>query len=345
MHNGVRVVAGGYYGVFIEEIITRLRGHHEPQEEKIFHQVLRHLTENASMLEVGCFWSYYSIWFMHEFSGTRRSIVVEPDPANLSVGRENAQLNNAPIEFIQASVGEKSTGPREFQAEASGTIWVEQLSVPDIMLAKNLDRLDVLHCDAQGAELSVVRSCETLFRDHRIRFVVLSTHACEITGDPLTHQRCLALLEDFGGRILAEHDVHESFSGDGLIVAYFGDETLDWPDISISYNRYTTSLFPNPIWHLFAALEQNEKLERERETISAKCDDAVRRLEVEKQGLTVEVKRLEKCDDAVRRLEDEKQGLTVEVERLQSQVLAMYASTSWKFARPVRVLGKLWRRK
>jgi hypothetical protein len=33
-----------------------------------------------------------------------------------------------------------------------------------------------------------------------------------------------------GGTILAEHDVHESFNGDGLIAAYFGREPLEWKE-------------------------------------------------------------------------------------------------------------------
>jgi len=31
MHNGVRVVDGGYYGEWMATLIERLRGHHEPQ--------------------------------------------------------------------------------------------------------------------------------------------------------------------------------------------------------------------------------------------------------------------------------------------------------------------------
>lgn len=75
----------------------------------------------------------------------------------------------------------------------------------------------------------------------------------ETGGDPLTHQRCLALLRELGGRILVEHDVQESFSGDGLIVAYFGREAIDWTDIPLSYNRYSTSLFRNPLYDLARA--------------------------------------------------------------------------------------------
>jgi hypothetical protein len=63
---------------------------------------------------------------------------------------------------------------------------------------------------------------------------------------------CLAMLMDFGGTILAEHDVHESFSGDGLIAAYFGREPLQWNEPLISRNKCSTSLFRNPLYDLAA---------------------------------------------------------------------------------------------
>lgn len=47
MHNGLKVLAGGYHGDWMAEIITRLRGHHEPQEEMVFHEVLKHLPLQA----------------------------------------------------------------------------------------------------------------------------------------------------------------------------------------------------------------------------------------------------------------------------------------------------------
>ncbi len=38
------------------------------------------------------------------------------------------------------------------------------------------------------------------------------------------------MLGDFGGTILPEHDVRESFSGDGLIAAYFRRDPLQWKE-------------------------------------------------------------------------------------------------------------------
>src|SRR3954453_5900044 len=75
MHNGVRVVEGGYYGEWMTEVIRRLRGHHEPQEEVAFHSVLERLSTTCgpspAMLELGAFWAYYSLWFLHRIPAGR----------------------------------------------------------------------------------------------------------------------------------------------------------------------------------------------------------------------------------------------------------------------------------
>jgi FkbM family methyltransferase len=252
MHNGVRVVAGGYYGDWMTGIIERLRGHHEPQEEIVFHEVLKHLQPSATMLELGGFWSYYSLWFKSQHGDQRQAYVVEPDPNHIAVGRANAMLNNQKITFVQAAVGAEPISAVTFATESAGDIRIPQISVPSLLREYRISKLDILHCDTQGAETAIIRSCAALLRGNVVRFGIFSTHSHHISGDPLTHQRCLAMLKDFGGTILAEHDVHESFSGDGLIAAYFGHEPLRWKEPPISRNRYSTSLFRNPLYDLAA---------------------------------------------------------------------------------------------
>jgi peptidoglycan/xylan/chitin deacetylase (PgdA/CDA1 family) len=60
------------------------------------------------------------------------------------------------------------------------------------------------------------------------------------------------LLRSLGAHIEAEHDVHESFSGDGLICARFGSEPRGWRAPELSYNRASTSLFRHPLYDLAA---------------------------------------------------------------------------------------------
>ena len=113
--------------------------------------------------------------------------------------------------------------------------------------------VDILHCDTQGCEEFVVDQAINLAKDGLLRFCFFSTHVYEITGNPLTHQQVLAKLQDAGAWILAEHDVFESFSGDGLIVASF--EQIDRGlRVDLSLNRYSKNIFKHPSVHLSKAI-------------------------------------------------------------------------------------------
>ena len=223
MHNGIRVLAGGYCGEWMTQLIARCRGCDEPQEERVFHEVMARLPSNATMLELGGYWSFYSLWFLSR-GKNRRAVVVEPDPKHLRVGQINARLNALAPTFIHGFAGGTASPAMRFQTEESGEILVPRVSVPHLMEVQAIERLDLLHCDIQGAEFEALSSCTELFERRRIQFVFISTHDFRISGHPLTHQRCLTVIRNCRGQIIAEHDVHESYSGDGLIVAYFGDD-------------------------------------------------------------------------------------------------------------------------
>lgn len=251
MFNGLEVVADGYCGAWMTELIARCGGHHEPQEEVAFAEVLRHVPDGATMIELGGYWSFYSLWFNRE-GESRRNIVVEPDPAHLLIGRQNAQLNGRDLEFVNAVAAGDDRPPAPFTTESSGVVDLPSVSVAGLLRTHDVQYLDLLHCDAQGVELEIVESLAGLAREQRLGWLVMSTHAHQISGDPLTHQRCLAALTSLGATILVEHDVYESFSGDGLIVAKFDAVPGDWAPPTISWNRSSHSLFRNPLYDLAA---------------------------------------------------------------------------------------------
>lgn len=175
MHNGVRVVAGGYYGDWMTNIIERLQGHHEPQEEVIFQEILKHVSPHATMLELGGFWSYYSLWFKSQHGDLRQSYVVEPDPNHIAIGRANAALNHRDITFVQACVGGEPIKTLTFKTESAGDIQIPQISVPGFLRDHQISRLQILHCDTQGMETEIVRSCEPLFHNRTIQFNLLNS--------------------------------------------------------------------------------------------------------------------------------------------------------------------------
>ena len=255
MHNGTLVRAGGYHGVWMQELIERCRGHHEPQEEAVFHLLDRVLPADAAMVELGGFWSYYTAWFLRGRPG-RRAVVLEPDPAHLLVGEDTARLNGVRPAFVPGFASAEPVPPAPFDTEDSGRLDVAGCSVPQLMATHGIDHLHLLHCDVQGAEGEVLRGCEELFAAGRIGWAMVSTHHHAISGDPLTHQRCLARLVRAGATIVAEHDVAESFSGDGLIVARFGALPRRWRSPVLSRNRYSESLFRNPLYDLASVRKQ-----------------------------------------------------------------------------------------
>ena len=251
MHNGLKVEADGYCGSWMTDLISRCGGHHEPQEERLFHEAVEALGPDATMIELGGNWSYYSAWFLRE-RPSRRAVIVEPDPANRQVGERTMALNGLDAAFVAAIAGPRPAPACEVETERSGTLLLPAVGVAQLMEEHGISHLDMLHCDIQGAELAVLEGCRTLFTEGRIGFVFLSTHSHHISGDPITHARCLRLLIECGAAIEAEHDAYESFSGDGLVVARFGPAP-DWTLPVPSRARRTEVLFRDPLVDLALA--------------------------------------------------------------------------------------------
>lgn len=260
MHNGLKVISGGYYGEWMRELISQLKGHHEPQEEKVFYEIVKKASSTGLMIELGCYWAYYSLWFLKDQLG-RKAIGLEPDPNHLHIANVNAKINTLENQFkvingLSAAVTTDSVG---LTTETGVALNLAGYTVEDLMNIAQSPGIEILHCDAQGAESHVVDQVVELGISQRLRFCIISTHAYEITGDPLTHQKCLEKLVAAGAHIIAEHDVHESFSGDGLIAASFSPLDEDFA-VEISCNRYSHSLFPNPVIHFSNTLVEIERL-------------------------------------------------------------------------------------
>ena len=263
MHNGVVVEEGGYYGAWMSEIIRRLRGHHEPQEEVAFHAIVERLvadTPRPVMLELGSFWGYYSLWLKRAIPGAE-TYLVEPDPLNLAVGRRNFALNAETGHFVQAAVGAEHGVIAPFACESDGTVRdVERVTVDGLIEREALERIDLLLCDVQGAEFDAIEGAAHALTAGRIRFLCVSTHHHSISGDPLIHRRCLELLLWRGAHVIAEHTARESCSGDGLIVASMDPRDADM-EVAVSHVRARDSLFGDADDELAVAFARVAELE------------------------------------------------------------------------------------
>ena len=212
MHNGIKVVRGGYHGDWMEEIIRRLKGHHEPQEEKAFHEILHEIPAGGSMLELGCNWAYYSMWF-NKVVQKPTNIMIEPSLAKLEVGKRNFAANNMNGFFANAFVGQSSSKSAKFKDWDGIEYKMHRTCVDDVRERFNLNTIDIVHSDIQGAEYEMLLGASQSIEKGRIRIFVISTHGID------KHKMCLHLLQKSGYNIRCSHTESESYSADGLIVA------------------------------------------------------------------------------------------------------------------------------
>src|SRR4051794_33521430 len=130
MHNGVLVKKDSYYGSLNTDLISRFRGHHEPQEEKVYFEVLKSLPDKICVVEAGSYWGYYSMWARKEKREVR-NILVEPVDRHMEVGKTNFALNRMDGEFIRAYVGERSKPPHARKLEGVNVRELERISIDD----------------------------------------------------------------------------------------------------------------------------------------------------------------------------------------------------------------------
>ena len=330
MHNGIKVIENGYIGPWVTELIQLLKGFHEPQEEKAFAEILNYIPAHATMLELGSWWSYYSLWFQKKIPHAH-NYMIEPDINNLRVGMTNFKLNEMEGHHVNAAIGKQSISSIPYRCYESDNVErpVPVYSVDDFLEREAIQSVDLLLADIQGFELEMLQGATRSMQKGVIRFIVISTHHHSISHDPLIHQKCLEVLEKHSARILVEHTISESFSGDGLIVASLNPRDQNLPNIEVSRNFPRNNLFRETERDLgdviterqglAAALKAKEDQRRRLETLLISRKTESRQFETVQKSGKAERQQLEAALNAK---EAERQGLesaldTKEAERQQ----------------------------
>ena len=211
MHNGIKIIENCYCYVkgstWVADIIAGLRGHHEPQEEKVFHEVLKFIPSGATMIELGSWWGYYSMWFNKSIPNAK-NYLIEPVEKYLETGKKNFELNNLKGNFFRGYAGNGGFGGKVSKR------WPLSLRVKidDFLEQQGIDHLNILHSDIQGSEFVMLQDCQKSIDQNKIDYFFISTHSKKI------HIRCLNFLKQKGFTIVAEHSPAQSFSCDGLVV-------------------------------------------------------------------------------------------------------------------------------
>jgi hypothetical protein len=203
MHNGIEVSALGYYGPGVLNMLIENRGVHEPQEERVFAEILRYVPSGGMMLELGAYWGFYSLWFKKAIQGAT-CFLVEPDLGNLRSGMANFERNGERAVFEQAYVG---------SAPAVAPDGIPMVSVDAFCQERAIQHISILHADIQGAEAQMLRGAAEMLGRKGIDFVFISTHSNAL------HEGCIGLLALYGYEVLAEADLDATYSYDGVVVA------------------------------------------------------------------------------------------------------------------------------
>lgn len=224
MHNGIKVLQDGYYDSWMTDIISALKGHHEPQEEKVFYEVLKYIEPGSTMIELGSYWGYYSLWFQHSIPQANNWLI-EPIEKNIEIGKSNFSLNRFEGHFILGYIRSRKKDTAAFPGASP-------IEIDSFIKENRISRIHLLHSDIQGAEYAMLQGAEQSMNERKIDYFFISTHTDKI------HAQCKRALRKFNYQIIAEHTMRESCSYDGLIVAK--REELAGPT-SIAIRKYPES--------------------------------------------------------------------------------------------------------
>jgi hypothetical protein len=205
MHNGVKVIKDGYCAAWMTDLIYGLQGHHEPQEEKVFYEVLKYIPPKAVMIELGSYWGYYSLWFAKNIDAAQ-NYLIEPDSERLEMGRRNFALNNLSGNFFRGYIGNCGTDAGNFQG-------ARKIEIDSFLEENRIEHVAILHSDIQGSEYEMLKSAVRSMELEKIDYFFISTHSEKIHAD------CMDFLEKYHYTIIAEHSPEQSYSVDGLIAA------------------------------------------------------------------------------------------------------------------------------
>ncbi|MEJ7820898.1 MAG: FkbM family methyltransferase [Chitinophagaceae bacterium] len=202
MHNGLYINLGSYYGPEVAQILFYNKGVHEPQEEYVFSLVLKDMPQGATMIEMGSFWAFYSMWFQKAIPNAK-NFMIEPESFNITSGKKNFNLNRLKGDFVQAFISSKS-------GKLQG---IDVICVDDFVVDKKIEFIHLLHSDIQGYEYEMLQGAKKTIDSNKIGYIFLSTHTNDL------HYKCLEFLKLKGFHIVASADLNQTYSDDGLIVA------------------------------------------------------------------------------------------------------------------------------
>lgn len=202
MHNGLQISTGDYYGLPITKMLHLNKGVHEPEEEKMFMDVISKMPEDPVMIEMGSFWAFYSMWFLK--STVRGKVfMIEPELKNIEVGKKNFKKNNLSGTFDNYFIGKSSHSENG----------ISMICLDDYIEQMDIKHINIAHADIQGFELEMLLGASRCLESKLADYFFISTHTNDL------HYKCMEFLKKYGYRIVFNVDLDKAASFDGFILA------------------------------------------------------------------------------------------------------------------------------
>jgi FkbM family methyltransferase len=192
-------------------------GSYEPNE---FHYLARYLKPGMVVVDAGANEGLYSLFASRRVGAGGLVLAVEPSPRELTCLRSNIARNHmsnvrvVPVALSDRTgrtilklaedehAGQNTLGEFVYDIQSAGTHEVEQIPLDTLLAQENVQRVDLIKADIEGAELALLVGARETLRHSR------PTLLCELYSAAPEHQganaaRLLEALDDFGYRLLS----------------------------------------------------------------------------------------------------------------------------------------------
>jgi hypothetical protein len=163
---------------------------------------------NFSMIELGSNQAYYTLLFrciLRSLNKYSFCVCIEPNRAHSLRGQQHLENNGFVTYFKDWIVGDYETIKQDLDESnlPGGSQFLLKNKKPIITLAHlmklyNLENLDVLQCDVDHSEWSVLNSSKEIFQEKKIKHIFLGTHSIKL------HDRCKNFLLECGYKLKYE---------------------------------------------------------------------------------------------------------------------------------------------
>ena len=150
------------------------------------------------VIDAGAFIGQYTVWAAKKVGKAGKVISIEPDKMNLQQLSANLSLNNLSNVILLDTLlwNSKSIVPfSELGTVGSSAFWRPEsalfvdkctITLDELVKNLNLNRLDFIKMDIEGAEIKALEGCQEVFSKFHPKFAIASYHIVE--GVPTRNQ-------------------------------------------------------------------------------------------------------------------------------------------------------------